>query len=377
MQLSVPTLIVVDLYVLLLVALLMLFAWRSGRREPTLGYLCLTLFLGVASTALGALRNLGIDYVPIVLGNVLLVLAMAFNWTAMRVFAGRRPQWRGILVGPAVWAAMCLLPAFYGTLRLRIALLSVLTIIYIGLAMVELWRSRRAIQVSLRPAMALMTVHVVLYALRIPLDNGQPFEGTQHFNFFAVVIFETMMYAVGIAFVTLAMVRERAELEYRQASLSDPLTGIGNRRAFIEHGERLLHRCREAGQMVTLLLCDLDQFKRLNDTLGHKAGDDALIGFCHVAKLRLRRHDVFGRIGGEEFACLLADAGTDVAHGVAERIRGEFAALPFSRAGMLSVSIGISDTGRFGYDLDRLLSEADRALYQAKASGRNCIRVAA
>ena len=79
MQLSVPTLIVVDLYVLLLVALLMLFAWRSGRREPTLGYLCLTLFLGVASTALGALRNLGIDYVPIVLGNVLLVLAMAFN----------------------------------------------------------------------------------------------------------------------------------------------------------------------------------------------------------------------------------------------------------------------------------------------------------
>lgn len=139
MQLSVPTLIVVDLYVLLLVALLMLFAWRSGRRESTLGYLCLTLFLGVASTALGALRNLGIDYVPIVLGNVLLVLAMAFNWTAMRVFAGRRPQWRGILAGPAVWAAMCLWPAFYGTLRLRIALLSVLTIIYIGLAMVELW----------------------------------------------------------------------------------------------------------------------------------------------------------------------------------------------------------------------------------------------
>lgn len=94
MQLSVPTLIVADIYVMLLVALLMFLAWRSGRREPTLGYLCLTLFLGVVATALGALRNMGIDWVPIVLGNSLLVLALAFNWTAMRVFAGRQAHWR-------------------------------------------------------------------------------------------------------------------------------------------------------------------------------------------------------------------------------------------------------------------------------------------
>ncbi|WP_028239949.1 GGDEF domain-containing protein [Stutzerimonas azotifigens] len=376
MQLSVPTLILADVYVLLLVALLMLFAWRSGRREATLGYLSLCLFLGVASTLLGALRNLGIDYVPIVLGNALLLLAVAFNWTAMRVFAGRQPHWPGIFAGPALWAGLCLLPAFYGSLNARIDVLSVLTIAYVGVAMGELWRSRQAIRVSLRPALVLMAIHVVVYAFRIPLDQGQPFEATGRFNYFALVIFETMLYAVGIAFVTLAMVRERAELEYRQASLSDPLTGIGNRRAFIEHGERLLRRCREAGQAVTLLLCDLDHFKRLNDTLGHKAGDHALIGFCEVMKYRMRRKDVFGRIGGEEFACLLADAEAKVAHDIAERIRGGFADLPFSQSGMLSVSIGVSDTLRAGYDLDRLLSEADRALYQAKAAGRNCIRIA-
>jgi len=185
-----------------------------------------------------------------------------------------------------------------------------------------------------------------------------------------------MLYAVGIAFVTLAMVRERAELEYRQASLSDPLTGIGNRRAFVEHGERLLLRCRDAGQQVTLLLCDLDQFKRLNDTLGHKAGDHALISFGQVMKSRMRRQDVFGRIGGEEFACLLADADARVAQDVAERIRSEFANLPFSPSGVLSVSIGMSDTARVDYNLDRLMGEADRALYEAKAAGRNCVRVA-
>lgn len=376
MQLSVPTLIVADIYVMLLVALLMFLAWRSGRREPTLGYLCLTLFLGVVSTALGALRNLGIDWVPIVLANSLLVLAMAFNWTAMRVFAGRRRHWQGIAAAPLIWAGLCLVPAFYdaGALRVRIATLSVFTMVYIGLAMAELWRSRRTIRVSLRPALALMAVHMVVYALRIPLDHGQPFEASGQIQFFAVVIFETMLYAVGMAFVTLAMVRERAELEHRQASLSDPLTGIGNRRAFVEHGERLLGRCRDAGQQVALLLCDLDRFKRLNDTFGHKAGDQALISFCQVMKSRMRRQDVFGRVGGEEFACLLADANAQVAHDVAERIRGEFANLSLSQAGVFSVSIGVSDAARAGYDLDRLMGEADRALYEAKAAGRNCVR---
>lgn len=127
---------------------------------------------------------------------------------------------------------------------------------------------------------------------------------------------------------------------------------------------------------MTLLLCDLDQFKRLNDTLGHEAGDQALISFGEVMKLRMRRQDVFGRIGGEEFACLLADADVTVAFDVAERIRNEFSSLSFSQSGVLSVSIGLSDTVRVGYSLDRLMSEADRALYEAKAAGRNCVRVA-
>jgi len=378
MQLSVPTLLVADIYVMLLVALLMFLSWRSGRREPTLGYLALTLFLGAVSTTMGALRNMDIDWVPIVLGNSVLVLALAFNWTAMRVFAGRQPHWKGIIAAPLIWAGLCLFPVFFEAegLRLRIATLSLFTIVYIGLAMTELWRSRQVMQVSLRPALALMAIHIAVYTLRIPLDHSRPFEASGELDFFALVIFETMLYAVGIAFVTLAMVRERAELEYRQASLSDPLTGIGNRRAFIEHGERLLLRCRDAGQQATLLLCDLDQFKRLNDTLGHKAGDHALISFCQVMKSRMRRQDVFGRIGGEEFACLLADADIRVARDVAERIRAEFANLPFLQSGMLSVSIGVSDTARVSHDLDRLMGEADRALYEAKAAGRNCVRVA-
>ena len=89
----------------------------------------------------------------------------------------------------------------------------------------------------------------------------------------------------------------------------------------------------------------------------------------------MRRQDVFGRIGGEEFACLLADADALVAREVAERIRAEFAAMPFAEQGRLSVSIGVATTTS-RYELDELLAQADRALYVAKAAGRNCTRLA-
>jgi len=374
-HLDVPTLTLVDIYVLLLLGVLMFCAWRSGQRDSTLGCTCLMLLFGTVSTVLGSLRGLGIDVVPIVLGNIALQLALAMNWTAMRTFAGRRPYLPGLVAGALLWGGLCLVPAFYSSLTARLLLASALTVIYTALAMFELWRSRLQISVSLRPAIGLMMFHVAFYLLRMVVDRGQPFGDPEAVSFFAFVIFETLLYAIGISFVTLAMVRERAEQQYRHASLSDPLTGIGNRRSFIDAGQALLQRGRLRGEPVALLLCDLDFFKRLNDTFGHQAGDRALVDFGQVIARRMRRQDVFGRIGGEEFACLLADADVLVAREVAERIRAEFAAMPFAEQGRLSVSIGVATTAS-RYELDELLAQADRALYVAKAAGRNCTRLA-
>lgn len=375
MHLDVPTLTLVDIYVLLLLGVLVFCAWRSGQRDSTLGCTCLMLLFGTVSTVLGSLRGLGMDVVPIVLGNIALQLALAMNWTAMRTFAGRRPYLPGIVAGALLWGGLCLVPAFYSSLTARLLLASALTVIYTALAMFELWRSRLQISVSLRPAIGLMMFHVAFYLLRMVVDRGQPFGDPEAVSFFAFVIFETLLYAIGISFVTLAMVRERAEQQYRHASLSDPLTGIGNRRSFIDAGQALLQRGRMRGEPVALLLCDLDFFKRLNDTFGHQAGDRALVDFGQVIARRMRRQDVFGRIGGEEFACLLADADALVAREVAERIRAEFAAMPFAEQGRLSVSIGVATTTS-RYELDELLAQADRALYVAKAAGRNCTRLA-
>ncbi|MNZ59207.1 putative diguanylate cyclase YedQ [compost metagenome] len=91
----------------------------------------------------------------------------------------------------------------------------------------------------------------------------------------------------------------------------------------------------------------------------------------------MRRKDVFARIGGEEFACLLPEAGAEGAYQVAERVRREFAELPFIAEGQLSVSIGIATTREAGHDLPNLLALADQALYAAKAKGRNRIELAA
>ncbi|OEC61664.1 GGDEF domain-containing protein [Pseudomonas sp. ENNP23] len=374
MDLHIPTLVLVDVYILALLGILAGRAWRRGTPEPTLGYLSLTLLLGAFCTVLGSLRGLGIDWVPIIIGNLLLQLSCAASWTSMRVFAGRPIHFAGFLAGPLLWLALCAVPAFYASLPARIMLSCVLMITYTALAAFELWRARRSLQVSIAPAMALHLMHVATYGVRLVVDRGEPFQrlaNGQASPFFAILVFETLLYAIGVAFVTLAMVRERAELQYKHAAYSDPLTGVGNRRAFMDSGQALLERCARRGEGVMLLLCDLDNFKRLNDSFGHASGDAALVGFTRIAAARMRRHDVFGRIGGEEFACLLADADGATAMRVAERIRHEFAESCPEAPGPLSVSIGVTGSGEAGYDLSRLLSLADKALYRAKAQGRN------
>ncbi|MFS2126416.1 diguanylate cyclase [Pseudomonas sp. Pseusp97] len=381
MTLHLPTLVVVDLYVLTLVGVLMAFAWHSGRREPTLGYMSAALLLGAIGTFLATLRGMGVDWVAILLGNVVLHLSSAMTWTAMRVFAGRRPNWPLIGAGAAFWAVLCLVPAFYESLAARVLVSTSITIAYCLVALAELWRSRLKLEVELRPTLALLVLHTIVYGVRLVVDRGMPFasvaDNGQGSTFFTFLVFETMLFAIGIAFATLAMVKERAELQFRSAALSDPLTGVGNRRAFMETGERLLRLCAERGEQASLLLCDLDNFKRLNDSFGHPAGDRVLVEFSRITASRMRKHDQFARIGGEEFACLLVAADTEGACQVAERVRREFAELPFMAEGQLSVSIGIATTREAGHDLLRLLSLADQALYAAKAKGRNRIELAA
>jgi diguanylate cyclase (GGDEF)-like protein len=160
----------------------------------------------------------------------------------------------------------------------------------------------------------------------------------------------------------------------RASRLADPLTGVANRRAFFQRGKRLLTRARFAREPTALILFDLDRFKSINDSYGHVAGDKVLVSFSQLAISHLRPNDLFGRIGGEEFASLVPKAGWHDALWLAERVRKAFEA-SFHTTGEFAfhstVSVGVAISTDERSDLNALLSAADQALYRAKTLGRN------
>ncbi|WP_102505201.1 GGDEF domain-containing protein [Salinivibrio kushneri] len=164
---------------------------------------------------------------------------------------------------------------------------------------------------------------------------------------------------------------------YRQATL-DPLTGIYNRRMLLQLAMRALAVSEERHSPFSVLLLDLDKFKRINDKWGHYAGDVVLQSFTRTVQERLRKADIFGRFGGEEFIVFLPKCNGEVTAQIAERLLGEIREMDVyideSHTPLkVTASIGLS-TLQPGDTLSSLIERADSALYQAKAEGRDCIR---
>ena len=151
----------------------------------------------------------------------------------------------------------------------------------------------------------------------------------------------------------------------------DALTGMFNRRAFVERGEQVVRLCERDASPVSTLLIDVDFFKKINDTHGHGAGDLVLKQIGNLLDLEFRKSDVCGRLGGEEFAVLLANTDAVTATALADKFRQTVAALSIPwQAHTLSVTVSIGVASE-SYDLESLLHRADMAMYQAKENGRN------
>ncbi|MFC7342570.1 GGDEF domain-containing protein [Saccharopolyspora griseoalba] len=172
---------------------------------------------------------------------------------------------------------------------------------------------------------------------------------------------------------------------WRRSAQRDGKTGLSN----AEHWERTarmeLLRARQRGHPVAVLLADLDHFKKVNDEIGHLAGDTVLAAVAMMLQGNVRGDDAVGRFGGEEFVVLLPGTDPQTACKVAERIRQAAASLSVPARDIrgnhrdltdLTVSVGVATTSRFGYDLTDLLVAADAAMLAAKANGRNAISLA-
>jgi diguanylate cyclase (GGDEF)-like protein len=259
-------------------------------------------------------------------------------------------------------------------------LVSIVLATYSLLGAREVWRARDPELVSRWPTFVVIVLHAGFVLARIPLIDSLPFpfgHSPSPNAVAAIMAFEGLFAAFAIAFLRLAMAKERAELEQRRAASLDPLTGIANRRAFFDRGVPLLGRAVGERRPATLLLFDLDRFKEVNDTAGHQAGDHVLKSFSDLVASALPAGDLFGRLGGEEFACLLFDTSMPQALQIAEGLRERFEDLGFAYpAAGATVSIGVAAVSEADRDLTALLAAADRALYRAKAKGRNRVEPA-
>lgn len=189
-----------------------------------------------------------------------------------------------------------------------------------------------------------------------------------------------ILYPVALGKVTydLAQKLSQRSREMEYLSRHDGLTGLLNRRAWEQRLADIHEHCAHTGQPACLVLMDLDHFKRINDTYGHPFGDTVLLLFARTASQQLRADDIFGRYGGEEFALFLPGVGANEAQTIAERVREAFersARTVQGEAVAATVSIGIACDERSRGELSSLVQRADRALYHAKAAGRNrCVR---
>jgi diguanylate cyclase (GGDEF)-like protein len=351
-----------------------------GRQEniPALKWWGTAYLLGAASVAIWTIGGSKLGD-PLVLAlNAVGFVACGMVWNAARVFLGRKPNLPGLLFGAIAWVGTAVaLPGLNPAMRLTMG--AAIVAIYAALTASELWSERRRTMQKRWPTIAVPVMHGGVLMLPILLGNiFRPHDETFGSSIWVTAFsIELVLYAIGTVFVIFMLVSDRAVTVHKTAASVDPLSGMLNRRGFSEASARVIEREAAAERPVTVLIFDIDHFKSINDRFGHPAGDEILKLFSTVVVSNLRISDLSGRIGGEEFAALLA---CPLEEGVivAERVREAFEASGITcEAGPVdtTVSIGVAG-GPAGTELEVLLAAADTALYQAKRSGRNRVEAA-
>ncbi|HQQ70178.1 MAG TPA: GGDEF domain-containing protein [Alicycliphilus sp.] len=353
-------------------------AVRSQRREGT-GLWALGLLLHTATYLLYLLRGQAPDWASIVLSNTLLSGTFALALAAVCQFQGRALPWPRMLL--PVLAMGVLFAVFVDDYRARIMLTGVIPPLQIGMVLWALWRPQPPARgCGVRLFTLGLGLQVVLLGVRgaLAASDTTPLDGLMRGGFMQSVTFMAAFLVVILASLGfILMTKDRADADNRYFATHDELTGVANRRALIQALDRDVAHAVRSGEPYALLMLDIDRFKAVNDTHGHRAGDRVL---CHVAALlraRLRGQDLVGRYGGEEFMLLLPDTPARGAAALAETLREAVAQAPCEHEGRaipVTVSIGVCGARlESGDTWDRLLHAADQALYAAKAAGRNRI----
>ena len=380
MPVDVRTLFLLTVDVEAMLGLLLLFVWVQNTSIRALAWWGSAHLLRTLSIALYGMFGSVPELISLDLSNALLFTSYAIAWSGARVFDGREPRPAWVITGATVWVFFCQIPQFADAVELRSLLSNMIVTAFLWLTAFEFWRGRDERLLSRWPAIFILFSHGAIFLLRSPINVllGPSSDPALASAWMSVISTEEVLATISTAFILLAMAKERTELHHKTAALLDPLTGLANRRAFLDSAAQLTETQTARDVPVAVFMIDLDRFKSVNDRFGHSVGDEVLRIFAESAQVNLRPTDIVARLGGEEFAVLLADACRDNAFKVAERIRSSFAALAATVAGHAvnaTASIGVAIIQDPQQDVHALLAQADQALYRAKARGRNRVVV--
>ena len=381
MTIDVNTLFLVTIYVEAILGLLLLFAWVQNSAVYGVAWWGAAHLLRAASITLFGLFGQIPDIFTIDLANAILLTSFAVTWTGARLFDGKRVEPIGLMAGAALWLFLSRMPVF-DSMAFRTLLAAGIIAGYTWLTAIVFWRNREEQLVSRLPAVFMLFAHGSLFLLRTPLIEMLPWSPTNQVFasvWLTVLSSEALLFTISIAFILLAMAKERTALNHKTAAMVDPLTGIANRRGFLSESELVAKRQKENPQLAAVLLIDLDNFKSINDRFGHAVGDKVLQVFAETATNCVRPSDFVGRLGGEEFAAVLHNVGRERALVIAERIRTAFADATMVVDGIpvaATLSIGLVYSDDANFDVPELLVQADQALYRAKQRGRNRLEIA-
>ncbi|MEA5096935.1 MAG: GGDEF domain-containing protein [Burkholderiaceae bacterium] len=368
----------------------MILNWQVQKRQPGVALWALAYICGSVGLIFSSLRNSLPDIIALVLANVLLDGFVCLLWIGIRHFLGKTSG--GWKVAGALLAAHLCFNLYYvivaPDVAARISGFSTIHAVLSLLCLSEVVRDmRRAAERVVHVVIALVfLVHSVYNIVRLVVTlTGEPIEDlltAGAFHRFAFV--EGIVLSVGLAccLIIVSNQRLRQMLEEQQQqleklALTDSLSGLSNRRHFIEAAAREIDRARRYNRPLALIMLDIDNFKSVNDCYGHQCGDDVIRSMSRILRAGLRDQDIVSRIGGEEFAILLPETSGEMAADVAERLRELHAAARVACASGVTVgctaSFGVTELNPLDASIYDLLPRADKAMYAAKNAGRNCV----
>ncbi|MEJ8571467.1 GGDEF domain-containing protein [Microbaculum marinum] len=376
MTLDLSTLTAAGALVALVTGLLLALAWlqfRGGRAALLLGASHLLTAGAVLLLAFGAQQ-------PFLtfLAQPAFVLAAFLALSAVMAFEHRESRLAVSLCAASGVAVLFALRAGGAELALiRVIQLAIVAGAFFAAAG-YMWRGRGEYLIARIPMTAVLLLHALMITVGLTedlLDAALPSGIPSFSKWYGLIYIESMIYLIGSALFMVALLKERGEARHRLEAMTDPLTGLPNRRAFLASCTRTLaHQTRDS-LPCSLIAIDLDRFKAVNDTFGHGVGDAVLQVFADAAQQTLRPLDIIGRIGGEEFAVLLPGTHGRQALVIAERIRSEFSSSArrvngFEVKATLSAGVAVVVRRR---PLAEAMEMADAALYRAKLNGRDCV----